>query len=210
MHRLNNHPRVKKSLVAALVVGGLAVLMLMTHAIWLRWIGHYLVVADPLHKADAVIVLGGGGPERTWQGVKLMTDGYADWYIVTNAPLDMPGIRDSYADLMIREAVWAGLSEDRILTAPGLVESTVAEARAARRLAEERGFRSLIIVSDSFHTRRARLIFQDEFKGSGIRISVRPAEQSQYDPDRWWKTSEGLNTTWNEYAKLIVFWLGYR
>jgi uncharacterized SAM-binding protein YcdF (DUF218 family) len=204
------HRRVKGCLVSVLLFGGIVAIIVITHNTWLRWTGNFLVVSDPLQKVDAVVVLGGGGRERTQQGVKLMAEGYADWYIVTNAPLEMPGIRDEYSDLMKREAIWEGMTEDRILVAPGLVESTVDEAVAVHQLAEERDFRSLIIVSDPYHMRRARMIFRSEFKNTGIRIIVRPAEQSPYDPDKWWKTAEGLNTTWNEYAKLAVFLLGYR
>ncbi|MBI5958984.1 MAG: YdcF family protein [Chloroflexi bacterium] len=210
MRWLIKHRRTKGCLGSILLLGGIIALVVITHNVWLRWIGHFLVVSDPLQPVDAIVILGGGGRERSQQGAKLFAEDYARWYVVTNAPLEMPGIREEYSELMKREAIWEGVPEDRILAVPGLVKSTVAEAAAVRQLAEEQGFRSLIIVSDPYHMRRARLIFRDEFKDTGIRIIVRPAEQSRYDPDRWWKTSEGLNTTGNEYAKLLVFLLGYR
>ncbi len=194
-----------------LLLGAAAVsLALLCRGLWLSAVGRFLVVSDPLQAADAVVVLGGGSPVRVAGGVELFRAGYAPWFVVTNMPLNTPGIREDYAELMKREAVWQGVPEERILRAPGVVRTTYEEALAVRQLVQERDLRSLIVVSDPFHTRRARMAFGDAFAGAGITITVRAVNGSWWEPDSWWRTQDGLRETWTEYLKLALHLVGYR
>ncbi|MGA9351104.1 MAG: YdcF family protein [Anaerolineae bacterium] len=192
------------------VAVGAVVAVLLGRSLWLPFVGDFLVVADPLQPADAIVVLGGGGRERVESGAKLFESDYAPWFIVTNNRLNIPGIRAEYAELMKTEAMWQGVPEDQILTAPGIAETTYEEALAIRQLSEERGLRSLIVVTDPFHTRRARMAFRDAFRNTGIAVMVRPANESEYHPDSWWQTRDGLRDTWTEYLKLALYLAGYR
>lgn len=78
----------------------------------------------------------------------------------------------------------------------GLVTTTDEEARAVRALAEARGPRSLIVVTDPFHTRRARLNFRRILAGTAISVVVRPVQNSPYVSGVWWKSADGLWQTW--------------
>ena len=192
------------------LLAAVAVLLVVCSNIWLPLVGQFLVVSDPLAPTDAVVALAGGGPHRVAGAVELVESGYATWLIVTNMPLNTPGIKSSYADLMRTEAVWQGAPEDRILVAPGMVRTTYEEALAVRALAEERGFRSLTAVTDSFHTRRTSWAFQDAFEDSDIAVFVQPARQSWYQASAWWQDRDSLRETWTEYLKLALYQLGYR
>ncbi len=198
--------RTRAAILAALAV----ILILVSHNLWLPSIGRFLVVSDPLQATDAIVVLGGGGRERVEHGAKLFNSGYAHWFIVTDNPLNMPGIRVDYAELMKSEAVWQGVAEERILTAPGIARTTYEEALAVRHLMEERGLHSMTIVTDPFHTRRARMTFQDVFRGTGITVLVQPASKSWYRADSWWQDRDTLRETWTEYLKWMLYLLGYR
>jgi uncharacterized SAM-binding protein YcdF (DUF218 family) len=184
----------RKTKAAVLVLIAIT-LILASHQFWLPLIGRFLVVADPLQQADSIVVLGGGRRERVECGAKLFESDYAPWFIVTNSPLDIPGIRAEYAELMKAEAVWQGVSEEHILVAPATVETTYQEALAVRQLAEERGLRSLIVVTDPFHTRRARMAFRAAFRGTDINVMVQPVNESEYQADSWW---------------LLLYVMGYR
>ncbi|MGA9349499.1 MAG: ElyC/SanA/YdcF family protein [Anaerolineae bacterium] len=81
---------------------------------------------------------------------------------------------------------------------------------AVHQLAREQGGCSLIVVTDPFHTRRARMAFRDAFRGTGITVMVRPVNESKYRPDSWWQTRDGLRETWTEYLKLLLYVVGYR
>ena len=187
----------------------LAILFL-AHGLWLPLVGRFLVVADPLQPADAVVPLGGGGVGRVAQAAALLEDGYATWLVATDAEIDLPGIRDSYSELVRQEAQWQGVAPERILMAPGVVETTYEEALAVRALAQEQGWRSLLVVTDPFHTRRASLTFRNVFRGTGVAVGVRPVEDAEYDAEAWWQSADGLRDTWTEYAKLALYLLGYR
>lgn len=188
----------------------LCALLVAWRGFWLPSVGRFLVCADALQPADAIVVLAGGGPQRVSHGVKLYQAGYAPWLIVTNQPLNTPGIRVPYVELMRTEAVWQGVPEERILMAYPVVRTTYEEAIAVRHLAEQRGLHSLIIVTDPFHTRRAQMSFRDALQGTGITTSIQPANPSWYRADAWWQTQDELRETWTEYLKLILYMLGYK
>jgi uncharacterized SAM-binding protein YcdF (DUF218 family) len=193
--------------IAALLL--VVILATVTGPLWLPAIGRFLVVSDPLAPASAIMPLGGGGASRVAHAATLHGEGYAEWMVVADSPLDLPGLRTTYAELMRTEARWQGVPDDQILTLAGLVETTAEEADAAAALARERGWQSLIVVTDPYHTRRARLIFRRALRGSGIGLSVQPTPNHWYQPETWWRQRDSLRETWNEYLKLALFWLGY-
>ena len=182
----------------------------LSHPPWLPLIGQYLVVADPLQPADAVVVLGGGERDRVEYGASLFRSAEARWFVVTNNTLDIPGIRDDYAGLMRREAIWQGVPEDRILTAPGMAHTTYDEALAVRQLARQHGWLAILVSTDPFHTRRSRLTFRGVFRDTGVTVIVRPVNESWYQADSWWLTVRGLRATGTEYLSLALYALGYR
>ena len=187
-----------------------AILAILAHSLWLPLIGRFLVVADPLQPADAVVPLGGGFAYRAVEASELLKDGYATWFVTADDEIDLPGIRESYGELVRQEALWQGVPGDRIIVMPGEVETTYEEALALRTLAQEQGWTSLLVVTDPYHTRRASLTFRDVFRGTGITVTVRPAENSRYDPEAWWRGVDAMRQTWTEYAQLVLYFLGYR
>jgi uncharacterized SAM-binding protein YcdF (DUF218 family) len=171
----------------------------------------FLIVADSLQSADAIVPLGGeAAQERLIHAAKLFKEGYAQSFIIVNEDIKLPGIRTEYNELVKREAIWQGVSSESIVFAPSIVTSTVDEALSVRQLAETEGFRSLIVVTSPFHTRRTRRIFGDAFRETGITITVRPVVGHWYKADSWWKSQEGLQTTWTESLKFLLYLGGYR
>jgi uncharacterized SAM-binding protein YcdF (DUF218 family) len=136
------------TLAALLLLG-----VILSFRLWLPFFGRWLVIADPLVPAQAIVPLAGGG-ERVNHAARLYKQGKAAWFVATNTPLDLPGIDHSYSDLVRRAALRGGVPEERFLVIPTLVYSTYEEALAIRRLAEMRGWDSLLIVTSPYHTRR--------------------------------------------------------
>ena len=193
--------------VGVIIILILAVLL---RGYWLPLLGEFLVASDSLESVDAIVVLGGGERSRMAEGAVLLQEGYAPWLIVTDNPLNMPGIRQAYSELMITEAVWQGVPEDRILVTPGVAATTYEEALAVRELAQEQCFQSLILVTDPFHTRRAKWIFTDVLHEVDVSVIVYPAAGSWYQAESWWQTPDGLRETSMEYLKILAYILGYR
>ncbi|MHB8990391.1 MAG: YdcF family protein, partial [Chloroflexota bacterium] len=200
--------RIPRRFVALLLFLGACLALVLTASLWLPLLGGYLVDADPLQKADAMASLN-GGRDRPVYGAKLFQEGYAEWYLTVDMPLDVPGVDEPYGELVKREVVALGVPAVRVLKASGDVETTYDEAAKLRDLAASRGFRSMLVVTSAYHTHRARLIFQEVLHGTGITAIVRPVENDPYRPDSWWTSERGLRDTWTEYLKLALYYAGY-
>jgi uncharacterized SAM-binding protein YcdF (DUF218 family) len=199
-----------RTLLVAVAFLLLVLLLVLYYQIWLPPFARFLVVSDPLQPADAVVVLGGGGPQRVAGGVEVFEEGYAPWFVVTNNWVNMPGVRAEYADLMRIEAMWQGVPEESIVAARDRARTTYEEALTLRPLVEGRGWSSLIVVTDPFHTRRAQRTFRDVFRGTGVQVWVHAVNPSWYDPETWWQDNDSLRETWTEYLKLGLYLAGYK
>lgn len=184
---------------------------LFAHSYWLPLVGRFLIVADSLQPADAIVPLGGEAAKERLAGAALLyQEGYAPSFVIVNVHMTVVGIREEYEALARREAIWQGVDAEDIWVAPGRVSSTVDEAWAVRALAETKGWHSVIVVTSPYHTRRTRLIFREVLQETDIRVDVQPLAGHWYEADSWWRSGRGLQTTWTEYLKLGVFLLGYR
>lgn len=192
----------------------LLLLLFLLRSWWLPVFGHFLVVADDLPEAgvgepaDAILPLA-GGKERVLYAAQLYKDGAAEWFVATNQPLNLPGVQEDYGDLVRREAVWQGVPETAVLIIGETVRTTYEEAEALRELVEARDWTRVMLVTDPYHTRRARLIFNRVFADSDVVLTMYPVPDHWYDPDRWWQSVDGVRETWSEYAKFAMFWMGY-
>ena len=146
----------------------------------------------PLPRADAVLVLGGGlrpalpprrgvelgeAGDRLLTGVELLQRGLAPILVVSGGRVGFthgdpsPAEADSAALLAQRLGVPAG----RIVTNPGSSpdgpRNTAEEAEAIARLARQRGWRSLLLVTSATHLPRALATFERHLPaGSGLRL----------------------------------------
>ena len=90
------------------------------------------------------------------------------------------------------------------------VTSTFEEALGVKRYLEEHADqRKFILVTSAFHTRRARWIFRKSLDELGVQIQVVPVPYGTFDVNSWWRGEEGLIYCFNEYVKLIYYWLKY-
>ena len=69
---------------------------------------------------------------------------------------------------------------------------------------DEQGIDSLIVVTTPDHSRRLRRAFNRSLAGRNIRVSVRFARISRFDPDKWWHTRSGARTGIVELQKLLL------
>ena len=191
--------------IAALAFLGLLVA---TGNLWLPLVGALLVVQDQIGHADAVVPLA-GERVRVSYGAALYRQGYATWFAVTDMVVPEGPPPKPYADLVKDQAVEEGVPAGDILIAPGVAADTYTEALDLRRLSEEQGWRSLLVITSAYHTRRARLILADVFHGTGIAVSVRAVPNDWYTAPTWWKSPRGRLITGEEYLKLTLFFLGY-
>jgi len=185
------------------VIGGAAYLLL--------WgAGALLVVADPVHRADALVLLSGGGPERITEAAALYRDYRVGRIITTETGLWYDSFEQPVTLFIHRELIRQGIPADSIITTPGRAASTYDEARSVREILAARGLDSCIVVTDPFHTARTRLIFRRVLQGSGMTVQVRPAREHWYRANTWFLSWRGWQVTLLEYAKLLANFLGIR
>lgn len=196
--------RLSRRQIYTLVV---AIALVALRRTWLLPIAAYLIATDPLLRpADALVPLA-GDRERVAYAAHIYSNGSARWFAITDTSYREGKL--AYAEAIRREALRLGIPAANIRLVPGQAHSTYQEALYLRQLAQGLGWRSIIIITSPYHTRRSRLIFADVFRNTGVTISIRSVEPSWYKPAAWWQTSQGRSVTWQEYVKLLLHFAGY-
>ncbi|MET1031591.1 YdcF family protein [Domibacillus tundrae] len=159
--------------------------------------GHFLTLHEQPEQADVIVVLS-PGTERIEAGVRLWKEHYADQIILTRA---------NTGTFTVQEAVALGVPEENVI-AEEQAHSTYTNATYTKELMEQRGDRSAIIVTNDYHMRRTKFIFEKVFQGSGLTLSY-SSVPSRYEFTAWWDDEESKRMLWKEYAKLAGYYALY-
>jgi uncharacterized SAM-binding protein YcdF (DUF218 family) len=187
--------------------------MLVLAAIAVLGVGRWLVVENPLEKADAIVILSGRIPIRAIEAARLYREGYASQIWLTRpeepaASLEALGIPYSGEDffnarVLVHEGV--PLSAIRVLAPP--INNTADEVLAiAAELRRENGS-TVIIVTTKAHTRRVHRLWQQLAGGQG-RAIVRAAAGDPFDPAHWWRTTGDALDVVREVLGVLNAWAG--
>lgn len=188
---------------------GLALLALLVvlHPWWLAAIGDFLVVRDDLQRSDAIVVLAGNSPYRAEHAVALYQAGWAPRVIISNEMVLSHGVEATW--LMLRQAglVRLDLPDEAIVPLPEVARSTYHEAVQSRDVMLANGWRRAILVTDPFHTRRARRAFKGVWAPAGLEILVSPADGSKFTVTNWWRDPNKATRVIQEYVKFPYYLL---
>jgi uncharacterized SAM-binding protein YcdF (DUF218 family) len=196
------------------VVGGgigLLVLIIVLIAgayVLLRGAGAYLIYADDLEPSDVIVILSGGTESRMNEALSLYKDGYGKILVLTETGEQTEGYEYLNSFDMRIQLMNNGVPSGNIMITDLTVNTTVDEAVAVRDLMQNRQYRSAIVVTDPYHTRRSKLIFNQVFDGTDITIRVHPVRSSWYNSRTWFTSAKGWQFTLLEYAKLISMKFG--
>jgi uncharacterized SAM-binding protein YcdF (DUF218 family) len=116
-------------------------------------------------RADAVIVLSGSRFERLPKALQIMRRGVSPVLVISDG-------RDPRWHQANR--LCAGHGGFRTICFRPRPYSTRGEAREIARLARSRGWRTIVVVSSTYHVRRARMIFRRCFSGRVEMVGARP------------------------------------
>jgi uncharacterized SAM-binding protein YcdF (DUF218 family) len=179
-----------------------------------------LIAERPIEKADAIVILSGAADhkQRARGGAIAFRQGIARKVILTND--DQRGAWDDvekgnpyFIERAAAELQNLGVPAEAIEKLPGKVHGTSEEADLIMRVAIERGYRSLLIVTSDFHSRRALWTFEQAAKrdGTGITIGLmRSPASANYPGSRtWWLSPRGWRSVGAEYVKFAYYWLFY-
>lgn len=167
--------------------------------------GGILVVADPLQKADAIVVLSGGDEHRIDEAIRLYQEEYADTIILTETGAFLEEFNAEYSKERQLVLLNAGIPGGAIMITPWNAASTRDEAKDVKALLQSKHPKVLLVVTDPYHTLRTRMIWEEVFEGTETEILVRPVRDSWYSSSTWWLSKAGWKNTVNEYIKLFGY-----
>jgi len=168
----------------------------------LRFVGESWIVEDADSKADALIVLSDDNfyADRATRAAELFREGKAPIVVASGRRLrPMAGI----AELMEHDLVERGVPKDKIVRLAHDADNTQEEAEALTKLAAQRKWHSVIVVTSNYHTRRARYIFRRVFP-QGIEVRVASAHDGDFDPQHWWEKRKSVKRLTREFAGMAV------
>lgn len=176
-----------------------AVLLSVTAVLWLPGIGHWLAQPPYVERVDAIVVLGGSSG-RLLQGIRLYRQELAPELWHTG---NVTKLTQSAVPLAIRQ----GVPTESIHLLPST--STWEDGQAIVTLAKQEKVRSILVVTDWYHSRRALCVIQQQLAGSQIRVYYDPPPAPSYGPDDWWQYKQGWCTVFRELAKISSYWWQY-
>jgi len=152
-----------------------------------------LVIEAPIEAPDAIIVLGGESQARPVEAARLFRNGVAPRVFVI-------GTGDHETN---RRALLRGGVPDDCITLERASKSTLENAQFAKPLLDEANVRRALIVTSSFHARRALATFQQHIPG--IEFGVATSRIG------WWDTPQGRaqEDAWAriELVKIPGYWV---
>lgn len=179
----------------------------------LQGIGNFLITEDKLQKSDAIFVLGGNVFDRSTHSVYLYQNNFSDTIIP---------VGESVAKILLStdnqkpDAVLSKSYMINKLNTPKNAIKTIIKGTSTKEEADEilkysinNNYKKIIIVSDKFHLRRVKSIFNKTFKDSNIDVFISGAPSSSYIENYWWNYEDGLIMVNNEYVKLVYYMIKY-
>ena len=202
----------QRALVPLLVLVLLGVLFVQV----IRGLGQWLVVADPLERARAVVVLSGPVPFRAMEAASIYREGWAPEVWLTRgawsaeeaamARLGLQLTRGEIYNQAVLERL--GVPHEAIRMLSGGIRNTADEVKLVARELERVGSDRVIVVTSKPHTRRVRALWS-ALVGNSPRATVRYAADDPYDPSRWWRHTGDALTVSREVFGLVNMSVGF-
>lgn len=203
--------RIALTIAVAITLAALAL-------VFLRYGGYLVVAIDPLPEhADVAVVLGGKFTEqqaRSDRAVAFLGDGRVDHVVVSvirnsgSAASFHTHFQTKYGSGVDRSIVFCEIPRvGRLLknVSSSLSTATTEEALAIQQCLVDRNWRSVIVVTSNYHTRRAGLIwrFISAMQKSIITVSVQGVSDGYFERYGWWRRWRYVKTWMVESLKLV-------
>ena len=184
--------------------------------LWLvAWVGaHGLIVSATLDRADAIVVLSGSSTlaERTKHAAHLYSQNRAPRILLTTdnqqGSWSSAEQRNPYFhEIAVRELIRLGVPSQNIEVVTPPVSSTWDEAVLLSEYAKTHNLSSILIVTSSYHSRRALWTFRSHFQNIHIQVGMDPVPTGIQTPGpaTWWLHLRGWQLVFVEYLKLIYY-----
>jgi hypothetical protein len=194
--------------IATLAVAISASVPALRHSL-LRSAGWALVAEDSPAKADIIVVSSDALSAGMLEAADLFKAGFATRVAIFNRPVTRlqrelvrrgaPTIDPAAFSLQVLHS--QGVT-DVVLIPP--VVGTVDEGSVLQQWCAANSIHSLLFISVTDHSRRTRRVLDRALGRHGIRVVVRYARWSEFDPDSWWQSRAGQRVQIIESQKLLL------
>ena len=170
----------------------------------LRYAGGTLVVEDRLEKSDAIIILSDDNfyADRATRAAELFRQNLAPIVVASGIRL-RPNA--SIAELMTHDLIERGVPKENIIPFPQDADNTREEAEALRKLVQQKKWKSVIVVTSNYHTRRAKYILGRIFANVAT-VRVASARDGDFDPANWYERRKSIKRFAHEVVGSVVAW----
>jgi hypothetical protein len=177
--------------------------------------GTWLVREDPLQKAQVVVVLSGGLPERALAAADVFKASGAREVWLTR-PLQ-PGAamqqlrlpyagEEQYSRMVLIDR---GVPPAVIRILAPQVNNTADELKAVFDELNSQPDTTVVVVTSKAHTRRVRAIWNVVSRGDKRgHLLVRAAPHDEFDAEHWWRSTSDALSLVREYLGLLNAWIG--
>ena len=192
------------------------VAFLLLVVLWLvSWLGaRWLIVRAPLERADAIVVLSGSATlsERVQHAARLYAEKRAPKILLTTDDQQGGWSRSEqrnlyFHEIAIRQLSRLGVPRENVEVVTPPVTSTWDEGTVLRDYAKNHNLGSILIVTSSYHSRRALFTFRHFFAETNTQIGIDPVDTGIQTPRpaTWWLHIRGWQMVLVEYLKLIYY-----
>jgi uncharacterized SAM-binding protein YcdF (DUF218 family) len=184
-------------LVALLLLG----IYLVRHPL-LRFAGEQLIEEDPLEKSDAIVILSGDNfyADRATRAAEVFRQGLAPVVVASGVRL-RPYAGNS--ELMTHDLIERGVPKEKIIPFPQDADNTREEAQALQKLLQQKKWKTVIVVTSNYRTRRAKYIVSKIF-GDAVTVRMASARDGDFDPANWYDHRKSIKRFVHEVAGLCV------
>jgi hypothetical protein len=197
-------------IVSVILLAGTIVIVPAVRTPILRTAGWALVVDEPVERADVIVVAIDALDAGLLEAADLVHSGIATRVaLFADAPdaVDREFIRRGapYEDDAARSVrLLRSMGVETIEHLPVTVAGTEDQGQVLHDWCVQQGFRSIVVVTSTDHSRRLRRVLRRAMKGQPTRVMIRSARHSEFDPDRWWDNRAGIRTGIEEFQKLLL------
>ena len=128
---------------------------------------------------------------------------------VAPLPADVAQLVPENSEITRRVLVARGVKPSHISILPGAAKTTYDEAMALAAFLEGRPSASVLVVTDGFHTRRSRWVFQRVLGQRASQVAFVSVPTDEFDLNFWWRDQWGLAIIAAEYLKFAAYLLLY-
>ncbi|OAI50956.1 hypothetical protein AYO44_05190 [Planctomycetaceae bacterium SCGC AG-212-F19] len=180
-------------------------LLYLLRGTFLPQVAKFLDVSETSGQVDCVLVLGGGRETRPFVAAAMLKTGRARMVLIPTVRKAIEaerGLMPDEHEIIRRVLLARGVKAEAIVLLAGEVASTFDEAHALQHFLADHGDASIAVVTNWYHTRRARLVFDRILGAQATRIHFVSAPTDDFDATNWWQSEQGINMCIHEYVKL--------